>query len=276
MLPNLIYIGPDKGGSTWIWQTLAVHPEVSVSPAKDLYFFDRFYSRGLPWYARQFPERDSPIVVEVCHDYLYSPDAAARMARDLPGVRVFVSLREPIDRIISGYQNMVRNGETIVGLDDAVEAFPALVERSRYGKHLARYLEEFGPERVGIFEFDVLRSDPQLFFSELCEWIGIAPIVLSDEQLEPARVAEAPRVRWIARAAQVAARGLRRTGAVRLLSRVKHSSLGHRLLYEPLTPTERPVPSEELVARLRVVLRDDVQLLNAVTGTDYARLWGFR
>lgn len=53
-LPNFLYIGPDKAGSSWLHEVLIQHPEVFLSEAKDLYFFDRYYDRGMAWYASQF------------------------------------------------------------------------------------------------------------------------------------------------------------------------------------------------------------------------------
>jgi hypothetical protein len=46
-LPNFLHIGPGKSGSSWLHETLALHPEVYLSEAKDLYFFSRYYDRGL-------------------------------------------------------------------------------------------------------------------------------------------------------------------------------------------------------------------------------------
>ena len=52
--PNFIYIGPDKAGSSWLHDVLIEHPQVFMTPAKDLYFFDRYYDKGLDWYAAHF------------------------------------------------------------------------------------------------------------------------------------------------------------------------------------------------------------------------------
>ena len=52
--PDFIYIGPDKAGSSWLHEVLLEHPQVFLTPAKGLYFFDRYYDRGLPWYVSQF------------------------------------------------------------------------------------------------------------------------------------------------------------------------------------------------------------------------------
>ena len=45
--PNFIYIGPDKAGSSWLHEVLISHDGIFMPPAKDLYFFDRYYDRGL-------------------------------------------------------------------------------------------------------------------------------------------------------------------------------------------------------------------------------------
>ena len=55
-LPNFIYIGPDKAGSSWLHEVLIRHEQVFMPDAKDLYFFDRYYDRGVSWYATQFKD----------------------------------------------------------------------------------------------------------------------------------------------------------------------------------------------------------------------------
>ena len=37
-LPNFIYIGPDKAGSSWLHEVLIRHEQVFMPDAKDLYF----------------------------------------------------------------------------------------------------------------------------------------------------------------------------------------------------------------------------------------------
>jgi hypothetical protein len=96
-LPNFIYIGPDKAGSSWLHEVLFQHPEVFLTEAKDLYFFDRYFDRGLSWYRNQF-RRATPehrVVGEVCQDYLFEPEAAKRIRDCLGEINLMVTLREP-------------------------------------------------------------------------------------------------------------------------------------------------------------------------------------
>jgi len=53
-LPNFLYIGTSKAGSTWIYDVLNRHPDIYMAPGKGLYFFSRHYERGLEWYASHF------------------------------------------------------------------------------------------------------------------------------------------------------------------------------------------------------------------------------
>ncbi len=45
-LPNFVYIGPSKAGSTWLHEVLITQPQVFMTRAKDLYFFDRYFDKA--------------------------------------------------------------------------------------------------------------------------------------------------------------------------------------------------------------------------------------
>ena len=68
MSVNFLHVGPGKSGSTWLHEVLIRHPEVYLTKAKDLYFFSRYYDRGLPWYEAQFraARPEHKIVGEIC------------------------------------------------------------------------------------------------------------------------------------------------------------------------------------------------------------------
>src|SRR5215510_10013523 len=113
-LPTFLHIGPGKSGSSWLHETLARHPEVYLSEAKDLYFFSRYYDRGLDWYRKQFRSAGPGhrVVGEVCPDYLSCAEAPRRIRSCLgPDVRLMVTLRDPAERAFSAYLHRRRHGE---------------------------------------------------------------------------------------------------------------------------------------------------------------------
>ena len=49
-VPNFIYIGTGKAGTTWLHNILLKHDAIYVTPVKETNFFDLNYERGLSWY----------------------------------------------------------------------------------------------------------------------------------------------------------------------------------------------------------------------------------
>ena len=60
------------------------HPDCYVPPIADPYFFDKNYGRGLDWYFKLFADAPPTALAigEFSHDYIHSPEAAERIARD--------------------------------------------------------------------------------------------------------------------------------------------------------------------------------------------------
>ena len=149
LLPNFLHLGPSKSGSTWLHEVLIGHPEVYLSQAKDLYFFNRYYDRGPGWYRAQFrsAQREHKIIGEVCPDYLSCAEAPERIHASLGGnVRLMVTLREPISRALSSYLYLAKHGEAAATFRDTTKTAPELLEEGRYATHLRSYLHYYGRE----------------------------------------------------------------------------------------------------------------------------------
>ena len=126
-LPNFLYVGPDKAGSSWLHEVLLKHPDVYLTPAKDLYFFDRYYDHGLAWYLAHFaPATDQAVVGEVCQDYLFHPEAAQRIRDSLGTARFMVTLRDPADRAMAAVDQAVA---TCFDSEDYREGRTAFMEK---------------------------------------------------------------------------------------------------------------------------------------------------
>jgi len=173
-LPNFLHIGPGKSGSTWLHETLVLHPQVYLSEAKDLYFFSRYYDRGVDWYRKQFRSAQPSyrVVGEVCPDYLTSAEAPQRIRSCLgPDVRLMVTLRDPAERAFSAYLHRRKHGLTATFREDLETS--DLIEEGRYGTQLQRYLDCFGRQALHVAVFDDLRADPQAFLDGVTTWLQI-------------------------------------------------------------------------------------------------------
>ena len=116
-LPDFLICGAQRSGTTSLYKALCQNPG-AVGPVlrKGVHYFDTGYHRGVSWYRSHFPLRAplwgrSPLqVFESSPYYLFHPLAAGRIARDLPGVRVVVILRDPVERAYSAHAHETARG----------------------------------------------------------------------------------------------------------------------------------------------------------------------
>ena len=280
-LPNFLYIGPDKAGSSWLHEVLLRHREVFMPEAKDLYFFDRYWDRGLPWYQAQFAPAGPQhrVIGEVCQDYLFHPEAPQRIEQTLGRPRLMVTLRDPAERAFSSWLYALKQGADDWGstFAEGLRTRPELLEHGRYATHLARYLDTFGRDRLHVSVFDDLVDDPQRFVDGVLAFLQIAPMVLPDDLLEARLPAGRARSVLLARAARAAADLVRERdggGGANLIGRVKRSPVVQRVLYRPLAE-DKPEMTPDERAQVHAALGPEVAELDRVFGLGLAARWGW-
>ena len=267
-LPNFLYVGTDKAGSTFIYELLRAHPDCFVPRAKDIYYFDKHYARGPQWYAQFFAGAAGKVCIgELSHDYLHSRVAALRIRRDLGQIRIIISIREPVSRAFSSYLFLLRHGISCGTFQEAASRFPDIIEGSLYAEPIARYQDLFGGCRVHVIVFDNIRSRPTKVQRELYEFLELdpsaaLPIDLTKRVLPAAR----PRVKTIAKLAKAGAVVSRRLGLVNMVGKVKSSALAQRLLYSPYEIY--PQISEAERGYFRDFFSRDIERTAALIGVD--------
>lgn len=266
--PTFLFVGPDKSGSSWLYQILSKHPDCFVPPAKDIYFFDRYYDRGLEWYWAHFEGAPQGTVAlgELSHDYLFSRVAAERIRTTLPEVAILACLRNPIERSVSQFQYMRRGGEVGNDFWGAVEAHPKIVQNSRYLANLRSYIELFGSEQVHVLMFDDLVADARTFGEDILARLGLRTDV--DLPYE-GRVREAGMARSAAlsRTLKAGANLARQLGLSNVVGRVKHSRAA-RLAYREMKPEERVHLGADDKRRLWDIFSPEIPELSRLVGRD--------
>ncbi len=275
-MPNFLYVGPDKAGSSWLHETLIKHPDVYLSRAKDLYYFDRYYARGLDWYGSQFRDAGSEQVVgEVCQDYLFHPEAATRIRDSLgPDVRFMVSLRDPVERAWSSYLYMRKHGIGPSTFAEALQTRPELLEHGRYATGLDRFLEHYPKERIHVALFDDLARDPQRFLNGVTDFVGVGRMALLEKDLAPKLPAARARSVRLAHVARSGADWVREHDGARLVGRVKQSPFVQRVLYRPID-RQANRPRVDDVMCLRRALSPEIEALEATWGLSLREAWGW-
>lgn len=207
VLPDFVIIGAQKAGSTSLYRYLATQSGVRLSCKKEVHYFDLNYGRGERWYRRHFPlalgaklrriaSLDIPVVGEATPYYLFHPLAPERMARDLPRVKLVVTLRNPVDRAYSHYQHQVRKQREPLGFENALRAEAerlageeqklvaepgyrsekhrhfSYLARGRYAEQLERWLRCFPRDQVLVIECGNLGRDRGAVLETVLKFVG--------------------------------------------------------------------------------------------------------
>ncbi|MBI1214684.1 MAG: hypothetical protein GC185_02565 [Alphaproteobacteria bacterium] len=249
-LPDAIYAGMSKSGSTYIYQILKEHPDVFVPEIKDIYFFDRAYAKGLDWYAGFFAKAvPGQTRVELSHDYIFSAEATARLKKDLPGVKIIICLREPLDWIASRYAfEKERRPVGPLRLDDAPENAWLRAE-SDIAVNVERYLKSFAREDILILFYEDLKRDPAVFCQQIYAFLGVDAGFVPPSLNTVVLPAHKARIRWLAFLAQKVSDGLRALGLQRVVGFLKNLPLVEKVLYRPAAEKYRPDVAEEEMLR---------------------------
>lgn len=275
-LPDFLYIGTSKAGSTWLYDVLNRHPDVYMAPGKGTFYFSAHYARGLDWYRSHFAgARDERVLGEVSHAYLYHPEICERIAGVNPDMKLLVCLREPAERAFSEYLDLLKNGHATGSFEEVLERVPRLVEWGRYAKYLAPYLATFHAKQLHVGVFDELASDPDTFAERVFDFLEIPRMPLGQRQRERMLPAGEPRSRRLTRLVKRASHAAKRAGLRGLRGKVKTSRGVRALLYRPYAPERRPVMGQRSRERLREVFAPEIRDLDALLGSRFGRLWKY-
>jgi hypothetical protein len=210
MSPGFLICGAQRCGTTSLYETLSQHP--AVLPAvlhKGVHYFDTGYLNGRAWYQAHFPLRatarlaarrtaSAPMTFESSPYYMFHPLAAQRIARDLPGVRIIVLLRDPVERAHSAHTHESARGfetepferaleledDRLAGEEDRIVADPtynshshqhhSYLHRGRYIQQVRRLEEAVGRDRLHVLDADDMFTDPLPVWREVAGFLGLS------------------------------------------------------------------------------------------------------
>ena len=220
--PDFVIIGAKRGGTTSLYNYVLEHPSVQpLFPGrqriKGIHYCDCEFERGSRWYRSHFPLQAlgrpmarpwlrPAITGEASPYYLFHPLAAERLARQAPGARLVVLLRDPAERAYSHYKERVRHGAEPLSFEAALQAEPERLRgeaerivaepgyhsiaheqhsyqaQGRYLDMLPRWFELFGRDRFYLAASEDFYSDPGRVVNEVWSFLGLPPARLRSEK----------------------------------------------------------------------------------------------
>lgn len=209
-LPNFLIVGAAKSGTSSLFQYLTQHPRIYGIPNIEPSFFafegkkvnfagpgDEVLNRSIATeyndYSALFERVTDEIAIgEKSVIYLHSEKAPSRIRHYIPNAKIIVILRNPVDRAISSFSHLVRDGfEGLSNFTDALSAEEKRVEDNWqhlwwytrlgfYYESLVRYFDLFPREQIAIFTYDEFRSDPVGVLQNLFGYLGVDSTFVPD------------------------------------------------------------------------------------------------
>ena len=211
MLPSFLIVGVERCGTSSMYEVLSWHPAVfsAILPRKEVHYFDYHYRHPLSWYRCHFPLRAraaraargtgvvAPMAFEASPTYMCHPLAPDRIARDLPGVKLLVLLRDPVARAYSSHTMRAGWGvETepferalefedsrLAGEAERMATDPSYVgynwrhfayrSRGQYVEQLERLERLVGRDRIHVIDSGDFFASPGRVYDQLLDFLGL-------------------------------------------------------------------------------------------------------
>ena len=208
-LPDFLLVGAQRCGTTSLFRALLTHPNVMrANYLKGVNYFDVAHDKGLGWYRAHFPltaraaRRAVPgqpraQVFEASGYYMFHPHAPARIAAELPGVKVVAMVRDPVERAFSAYKHERARGfetetlERALALEDErvvpelarMQADPtyqsrayrhqAYRRRGHYADQLQTFVDLLGADRVHVVQSELFFERPEQEYGSLLDFLEL-------------------------------------------------------------------------------------------------------
>ncbi len=186
--PNFAVIGAQKSASTFLQKGLQAHSNIFIPSGELATFEDPYFANYEPEsFSANFEKGQNAKAVGFKRpNYLHEAVVPERLANHLPGIKLIVSLRDPIERAVSAYFHQVRHNfaplvEVNKGINEILtgrwsEEYPRtsqIIEYGRYHEQIHRYLKYFDQEDFFLTTYRDLTTRSEEVFRSIHNFLGV-------------------------------------------------------------------------------------------------------
>jgi hypothetical protein len=209
--PDFLCVGAQKGGTSWLFHQLTLHPDFWMPPVKEVHYFDSmsrverknpprckderdrwFLARlvelsALPYidldsYSKLFAAKRTLLSGDITPGYsMLNDELIERIVGYFPNLKVIFLARDPVDRAWSQLSMGVRQGN-IPPFDSTNPAevlrnllSPGVFFRSYPSKIVKRWRRYVRPDLFRIYFFDDLKENPAGIRHSILSFLGADP-----------------------------------------------------------------------------------------------------
>lgn len=241
-LPDFVYAGAGRAGSTYLHQVLQRHPDIFVPRTKDVYYFDFNYDKGVSWYADFFTSAPAGSVLgDISMSYYVDPRVPSRIKETMPDVKLLFCLREPVARAFSHYywemltyhhfsRKEFKRGLTFqqFAKDDRIFRF------GDYYNCLKPFFDIVDRSNIKVVFTEEIERDPRRVVADILMFLGVEAgkmAEISPERVNPGRVARFP---WLAEVGYKLVDRVRAKGYPGMGGALRDSPLFNAIMFKPV------------------------------------------
>lgn len=187
--PDFIGVGAQKAGTTWWFYLLVEHPDVYQDPDQrpELHFFDRLTdtwptSAEIRRYHALFTRPPGKLAGEKTPEYMYCYWVPAMLKAAAPDAKIIALLRDPVERYRSA-QHRLSNRRLRQDRELEMAAF----EMGLYADQVERLRAAYPADQILLLQYERCVKDPNTEIARTYEFLGLAPLTLTEEQLRAGR-----------------------------------------------------------------------------------------
>lgn len=223
--PNFLIVGAAKAGTTSLYNYLAQHPQIYMSPKKEpRYFAPEYYTTfyrnaignqhrdkgmSLAEYEALFSDVTDEIAIgEASTEYLLFEKSAARIKAAIPQAKIIIILRDPVERAFSAYCYHLRDGRETLSFEESLAHEPIRVrdkwqvgwfylQGGFYYKQVKRYYQQFAPDNIKLILWEDLNRNPHAVCADIFNFLQVNTEFVPD--LSRANQSRLPRSKFMNR-----------------------------------------------------------------------------
>ena len=268
---DFIGVGSGKCGSTWFYENIVKHPDFySDNPKEINYFSDLYTQHDFDWYRSQFKgAKENQLKGEFSVTYMYHPEAARRIYKHFPQVKIIAIVRDPIKRTYSDYLHAIRKGDI-----PASQPFSEYIKDEKklkfghYETYLKQFFDIFPKEQIKIIVLEEFSRDYAKGFREIYEFLGVKnPDFIPPGVEEKRNEARSYRFLLLENIMVRTYRFLAKSGYTRLTELIKRTGIPE--LMRRLNMSSKPLPAMDTFSKQKLseYFSNEKRFVSALTGS---------
>ena len=272
-LPNVIYAGIQRTGSTWLYDCFKEHPQVFVPYLKEIHYFDRNFDRGKKWYETFFKNsEDEKILIDITPNYFQDTSIPKKISDLLPSCKIIIVLRNPIDYIFSLYK---KHRQSLFVKEDFNDLLNnrSYLDQGLFSEKMKAYFNTFKRNQIFVGYYKEFSLDNQSYLSEIYQFLQV-------EEYHPTitnKVINSPveaRYRSLHQILRKIQNSSRKNKTLHNITNHFRANILHSRWYSKSLNKTIPIRTEQR-GFLESYYYNDVHNLSEILDKDMPRYWGF-